>query len=121
MTGIFAFERIEDLYTLDFLPNDVAYIDFWSGLLIGIDYFLALFPIFTLSTSFPIVAITLKNNLQSLFLDTSQYETYSLFVRLCFPLLAIIPPFCITIFCLFRLAINVSGIVGLQIYEVWRN
>ncbi|XP_017081325.1 transmembrane protein 104 homolog [Drosophila eugracilis] len=98
MTGIFAFERIEDLYTLDFLPYDVAYIDFWSGLLICIDYFLALFPIFTLSTSFPIVAITLKNNLQSLFLDMSQYESYGVIVRLCFPLLAIIPPFCITYF-----------------------
>jgi len=98
MTGIFAFERIEDLYTLDFLPYDVAYVDFWSGLLICIDYFLALFPIFTLSTSFPIVAITLKNNLQSLFLDMSQYESYSVILRLCFPLLAIIPPFCITYF-----------------------
>ncbi|KAH8293953.1 hypothetical protein KR054_006969 [Drosophila jambulina] len=98
MTGIFAFERIEDLYTLDFLPYDVTYIDFWSGLLICIDYFLALFPIFTLSTSFPIVAITLKNNLQALFLDMSQYESYSLLVRLMFPLFAIIPPFCITYF-----------------------
>lgn len=49
MTGIFAFERIEDLYTLDFLPYDVAYVDFWSGLLICIDYFLALFPNFTQS------------------------------------------------------------------------
>ncbi|XP_052848769.1 transmembrane protein 104 homolog [Drosophila gunungcola] len=98
MTGIFAFERIEDLYTLDFLPYDVEYIDFWSGLLICIDYFLALFPIFTLSTSFPIVAITLKNNLQTLFLDMSQFESYGLFVRMWFPLLAIIPPFCITYF-----------------------
>ncbi|KAH8379897.1 hypothetical protein KR009_007832 [Drosophila setifemur] len=98
MTGIFAFERIEDLYTLDFLPYDLEYIDFWSGLMICIDYFLALFPIFTLSTSFPIVAITLKNNLQALFLDMSQYDSYSPFVRLLFPLCAIIPPFCVTYF-----------------------
>lgn len=98
MTGIFAFERIEDLYTLDFLPYDLKYIDFWSGLMICIDYFLALFPIFTLSTSFPIVAITLKNNLQALFLDMSQYDSYSPFVRMLFPLCAIVPPFCVTYF-----------------------
>ncbi|EDW39540.1 GL11905 [Drosophila persimilis] len=98
MTGIFAFDRIEDLYTLNFLPYDVDYTDFASGLLIGIDYFLALFPIFTLSASFPIIAVTLKNNLQTLFLDMSRYDTYSPFVRILFPLCAIIPPFCVTYF-----------------------
>ncbi|KAH9365820.1 hypothetical protein HPB48_013356 [Haemaphysalis longicornis] len=33
-----------------------------------LQYFLSLFPVFTLSTNFPIIAITLRNNLRSLFL-----------------------------------------------------
>ena len=36
--------------------------------LAAIHYFLSLFPVFTLSTNFPIIAITLRNNLKSLFL-----------------------------------------------------
>lgn len=98
MTGIFAFERVEDLYTLNFLPYDLIGKDFLSTLLIGIDYFLSLFPVFTLSTSFPIIAITLKQNLQTIFLDMSHYDRYNVFVRLLFPLLAIIPPLCVTYF-----------------------
>ncbi|XP_030379559.1 transmembrane protein 104 homolog [Scaptodrosophila lebanonensis] len=99
MTGIFAFEHIEDLYTLNFLPSKVDYSNFFSVLLYGIDYFLALFPVFTLSTSFPIVAITLRNNLQALFLDTIHYDSYNFFVRrILFPLCTIVPPFCITYF-----------------------
>ena len=55
-------------------------------------YFLALFPVFTLSTSFPIISITLRNNLKQLFLGRDDSE-YSFFVRrLFFPLLALIPP-----------------------------
>lgn len=98
MTGIFAFERVEDLYTLNFVPYDIIRKDFLSVLLIGIDYFLSLFPVFTLSTSFPIIAITLKQNLQTIFLDMPHYDRYNVFVRVLFPLLAIIPPFCVTFF-----------------------
>ncbi|XP_064537652.1 transmembrane protein 104 homolog isoform X1 [Drosophila montana] len=98
MTGIFAFEHVEDLYTLNFLPNRVGHNSFSSTLFVVIDYFLSLFPVFTLSTSFPLIAITLKNNLQTLFLDMSRYDSYSLFIRLLFPLLAIVPPFCVTYF-----------------------
>lgn len=53
--------------------------------------FLLLFPVFTLSTNFPIIAITLRNNLKGLFLRETR--RYSFFVSHClFPLLAIIPP-----------------------------
>ncbi|KAL8565030.1 hypothetical protein ACOMHN_003406 [Nucella lapillus] len=63
-TGIFTFAKIEDLYTLNFQPNEcgrqvVTHVKFF-------EYFLALFPVFTLSTNFPIIAITLRNNLQAL-------------------------------------------------------
>jgi len=64
LTGIFAFKNIEDLYTLNFEPKKFVH----SGYLaLAIQYFLSLFPVFTLSTNFPIIAITLKNNLKSLF------------------------------------------------------
>ncbi|XP_028045117.1 transmembrane protein 104 homolog isoform X2 [Monomorium pharaonis] len=95
LTGIFAFERLDDLYTLDFGPRvlgDCSKSDNISMLLM--EYFLALFPVFTLSTSFPIIAITLRNNLQSLFLkeDTS----YNLRLqKLVFPILAVVPPYLI--------------------------
>lgn len=85
-TGIFTFTKIEDLYTLNFQPNEcgrqaVTTVKF-------IEYFLALFPVFTLSTSFPIIAITLRNNLQAML---SGPTTHPLISRLLLPLLAVIP------------------------------
>ncbi|CAH2106593.1 unnamed protein product [Euphydryas editha] len=93
-TGAFAFASLNDLYTLNFVPTDNENI-----LLKIVEYFLALFPVFTLSTSFPIIAITLRNNLQSLFLDTSRLESYNFILRkLLFPVVAVIPPFLLTYF-----------------------
>ncbi|XP_039309843.1 transmembrane protein 104 homolog isoform X2 [Solenopsis invicta] len=95
LTGIFAFERLDDLYTLDFGPRGLGDCSKSDNIfMLLMEYFLALFPVFTLSTSFPIIAITLRNNLQSLFLkeDTS----YNLCLRkLVFPVLAVIPPYLI--------------------------
>ncbi|XP_059477011.1 transmembrane protein 104 homolog [Neocloeon triangulifer] len=55
LTGVFAFAHLEDLYTLVF----------WRpGQPLG--YFLALFPVLTLSTTFPVVAVTLRSNLRAL-------------------------------------------------------
>lgn len=76
-TGIFAFAQLEDLYTLVF----------WRpGQVVG--YFLALFPVFTLSTNFPVVAVTLRSNLEALFPLCGP----SLLRRIIFPLIAILPP-----------------------------
>ncbi len=59
--------------------------------LAAIHYFLSLFPVFTLSTNFPIIAITLRNNLKALFL--TEGRMYSWCTRSCiFPLLALVPP-----------------------------
>ena len=84
-TAIYAFKELKDLYTLNFLPsgcnndNPITTIPF-------IQYFLALFPVFTLSTNFPIIGITLRNNLKTLCLTDGR--TYSFFVdRICFPIL----------------------------------
>ncbi|PRD26953.1 UNVERIFIED_CONTAM: transmembrane protein [Trichonephila clavipes] len=94
-TGIFTFDHPNSLYTLNFEPQNcntsstgesIIPQNFWI-----LRYFLALFPVFTLSTNFPIIAITLRNNLKSLFLKEN--KRYSFFVeRILFPLLAVVPP-----------------------------
>jgi len=85
-TGIFAFKEINDLYTLNFQPSsDDNFIQSF------LHYFLSLFPVFTLTTNFPIIAITLRNNLKSLCLTDGRM--YSYWTRnVMFPLLALIPP-----------------------------
>ncbi|CAH0397999.1 unnamed protein product [Chilo suppressalis] len=93
-SGAFAFAHLNDLYTLNFVPTDNENI-----FLEIVEYFLALFPVFTLSTSFPIIAITLRNNLQSLFLDVPRLESYNFALRkLFFPLITVIPPLLLTYF-----------------------
>lgn len=95
LTGSFAFATLDDLYTLNFVPNSNQ----TDVILKFVEYFLALFPVFTLSASFPIIAITLRNNLQTLFIGSSQLEDYGFFIRrLAFPLLAILPPIFVTFF-----------------------
>ena len=80
-TAIFAFVEIEDLYTLNF----------WNVAGKFPSYYLALFPVFTLSTNFPIISITLRDNLKNLF--HREERPYHWFVdRILFPLATIIPP-----------------------------
>ncbi|RZC39797.1 transmembrane protein 104 -like [Asbolus verrucosus] len=100
MTGSFAFKNLEDLYTLNFIPTESDN----SGVFMEIiKYFLGAFPLFTLSTSFPIIAITLQNNLKSLFLDVNVMERYNFFIRrLAFPTLAVVPPVVVA-FCIHNL------------------
>eukprot|EP00092_Neocalanus_flemingeri_P053476 GFUD01062850.1.p1 GENE.GFUD01062850.1~~GFUD01062850.1.p1 ORF type:complete len:361 (-),score=61.51 GFUD01062850.1:24-1106(-) len=89
-TGIFAFPVVPDLYTLVFKPDQGA----GSSLPMEIaDYFLALFPVFTLSTNFPIIAITLKKNLETIITNIPYFSTMSPMSRkLVFPLVAIVIP-----------------------------
>lgn len=72
-------------------------------------FWIFVFSVFTLSASFPIIAITLRNNLEALFMGTTPSHStnpdivYSnfcqFFLRRCtFPLLAILPPIVITFF-----------------------
>lgn len=90
LTGSFAFEDLKNLYTLNFIPSSSEHHNWFIQI---IYYFLAAFPIFTLSTSFPIIAITLQNNLKALFLDATYPHRYNFFQRrLAFPTLAIVPP-----------------------------
>jgi hypothetical protein len=59
-----------------------------------VHFFLSLFPVFTISTNFPIIALTLSNNLKALCLREGR--SYSYFTRqLLFPVLALLPPTCV--------------------------
>ncbi|CAJ0610398.1 unnamed protein product [Cylicocyclus nassatus] len=61
VTGSFAFAHVQDVYTLNFLHDDLT-----SAFYFICDHFLALFPVFTLTTNYPIVATTLINNVRVL-------------------------------------------------------
>lgn len=103
-TAVFTFADLADLYTLNFEPTSspdaIINVKF-------IQYFLALFPVFTLSTNFPIIAITLRNNLRTLFLKES--KTYHCCIScILFPLLTIIPPILVSF-----LTNNLEFLVGI--------
>jgi hypothetical protein len=102
--GCFAFASIPDLYTLAFVDKSGGY---WNR---SISLFLGLFPVFTLSSSFPIIAITLKNNLnsmvggnQSIMGSGSNNPQHNLL----FTLVTILPPFLVSVF-----VSNVQVLVG---------
>ena len=106
MTAVYAFEDLQDLYTLNFSPNTVSDVDIPTGW-IWIKYFIALFPAFTISANFPIIAITLRNNLKTL-IQSKIPPTHEYVDRLLYPLLAIVPPIIIVYF-----TNDVSVLVGI--------
>ena len=59
LPAVFAFPTLQDLYTLNFTPQPGAPIHMEI-----INYFLTLFPVFTLTATFPIIAVTLRSNFQ---------------------------------------------------------
>lgn len=92
-TGAFRFTHLEDIYTLNFFNSSVTHVT----LRVVLGYYLALFPVFTLSTNFPIISITLRENLKELFRVLlkkwrGDSDFHFLVSRILFPLLAIIPP-----------------------------
>ncbi|CAM4927251.1 unnamed protein product [Rotaria socialis] len=64
LTAVFTFAKFEDLYTLNFRPTTRCN---QSAVNVPkvLAYYIALFPVFTLSSSFPIIGITLRNNLET--------------------------------------------------------
>ena len=82
-TALFTFNesQIEDVYTLSFKHITSS----------GISTFLALYPVFALSASFPIISITLRENLKSLFRKEDR-EFHWVAERIGFPLFAVLPP-----------------------------
>ncbi|XP_030389732.1 transmembrane protein 104 isoform X5 [Gopherus evgoodei] len=85
-TAIYCFrnETLMDMYTLNFTNRNITNITF-------IRYFLGLFPVFTISTNFPIIAVTLRNNWKTLF--HREGGMYPWVVdRIVFPAITLIPP-----------------------------
>ena len=80
-TAIFAFDELNDLYTLNFQPTPG---EPWYKLVVH--YFLSLFPVFTLSTSFPIIAITLISDFRvriKLMQNNSNLERIAITNKVC--------------------------------------
>lgn len=104
-TAIFCFDSslLYDMYTLNFTDNcDVLDIPV-------LRYFLGLFPVFTISTNFPIIAVTLRNNWKTLFHRDG--GTYPWVVdRVVFPLITLVPPIVVA-FCTHNLE-SLVGITG---------
>ncbi|CAF1291349.1 unnamed protein product [Adineta ricciae] len=65
LTAIFTFETFKDLYTLNFSPK-TSCSESKVNVPTVLAYFIMLFPVFTLSSSFPIIGITLRNNLETI-------------------------------------------------------
>lgn len=82
-SAMFAFHDINDLYTLNF-QNYTPFIH----------YFLALFPVFTLSTNFPIISITLRDNLKNLFFREGKPFSWTV-DKIVFPIITLVPPICV--------------------------
>ncbi|KAI3359349.1 hypothetical protein L3Q82_002628 [Scortum barcoo] len=104
-TAIFCFDSslLHDMYTLNFTDNcnvlDIPVLR----------YFLGLFPVFTISTNFPIIAVTLRNNWKTLFHRDG--GTYPWVVdRVVFPLITLVPPIVVA-FCTHNLE-SLVGITG---------
>ncbi|XP_060058708.1 transmembrane protein 104 isoform X2 [Erinaceus europaeus] len=91
-TAIFCFrgDSLLDMYALNFARCDVV------GLA-AVRYFLGLFPVFTISTNFPIIAVTLRNNWKALF--HREGGTYPWVVdRVVFPTITLVPPVLVAFF-----------------------
>lgn len=93
-TAVFTFADIQDLYSLNFGPEAVSVMKNPITTCVEVQYFLVLFPVFTLSFNFPIVAITLHRNLKTLFMLMRRGDTSFpwLLERVGFPLLAVTVP-----------------------------
>lgn len=89
-TAIYAFDDLQDLYTLNFAPNTPNSADL-PGAWVWVKYFIALFPVFTISASFPIIGITLRNNLKTLCQPKGR-PYHKCVDRALFPLITVIPP-----------------------------
>ncbi|XP_074080729.1 transmembrane protein 104 isoform X2 [Macrotis lagotis] len=103
-TAIFCFhsDSLMDMYTLNFTGCDIVR-------LVVIRFFLGLFPVFTISTNFPIIAVTLRNNWKTLF--HREGEMYPWVVdRVVFPVITLVPPILVA-FCTHDLE-SLVGITG---------
>ncbi|KAA0184276.1 Transmembrane protein [Fasciolopsis buskii] len=95
-TAVAAFNEIKDLYTLNFVPDEHAgktfHIPFILAEIFG--YFLSLFPVFALSSTFPILGCTLLGNLATLCNMSTRCHTPRArrVLRYTLPFIVLLPP-----------------------------
>ena len=95
----FSTSTLKDIYTLNFFNSSATHV----SVRVVLGYYLALFPVFTLSTNFPIISITLRENLKALFRAMfkrwrGDRDFHFLVTHMLFPLLAVCPPIIIAFF-----------------------
>ncbi|CAF3793330.1 unnamed protein product [Rotaria sordida] len=86
LTAVFTFNTFEDLYTLNFRPTTRC-IHSNVDVPRPLAYFISLFPVFTLSSSFPIIGITLRNNLETILKSCVNIQRKQRFILVIFVLL----------------------------------
>ncbi|KAK6634211.1 hypothetical protein RUM44_004819 [Polyplax serrata] len=88
LTAIFTYPKLNEVYTLTFWDeSEGPEIHLFQKILA---YYLALYPVFTLGTNFPLLAITLRNNFRAMILRDSQPKWY--FDQFLFPLIVLLLP-----------------------------
>ena len=103
-TAVFLFSQDElfDLYMINFFKNFDLSDSIGDRTLAILGYYIVLFPVFTLSTNFPIGAITLRENMKTLVRILVKCwigdKPFPFIVnRILFPILAILPPVIIAV------------------------
>ena len=94
---LFTYKDLLDIYTLNFFEEYGPLDPIGDRILSVLGYYLALFPVFTLSSNFPIISITLRENLKALaHVVVKRWYGDKPFPwvidRLLFPILAVVPP-----------------------------
>lgn len=108
-TGVFAFDsdHIKQVYTMNFMGIHPGFFYIFLG------YFLQLFPVVALTSSYPVVGITLRENLKALiFKDNSDNTKLQFFLkRILVPIMIIYPPYFAMLFLSEHVG-TIAGIVG---------
>ena len=106
LTGIFAFNQIEDVYTLNFVKNSCKHGHQDAADIPGLNIFLPLYPVFTTFSSYTIIALTLINNLKVVL--GYMIDVNNPWLKYTLPLFAIILPLIVSMF-----TENVGGAVSI--------
>ena len=101
MTGIFAFDEIEDVYTLNFVMNPCGLANDTNlakqdANIVFLNVFLPSYPVFTIFSSYTVIALTLINNLKIVLAFWVDAEQPAL--KYTYPLIAIVPPLVVSVF-----------------------
>ncbi|XP_063715367.1 transmembrane protein 104-like [Symsagittifera roscoffensis] len=84
VVAVFAFKDLEDLYSENFVSINIPN---------GCKYFIGLFPALVLCTSFPIIAVVLRNNLKALFRQLLGRPAFPFLIdRIVFPSACLVVP-----------------------------